>query len=197
MFRRKPSEPATERWLVLGLGNPGSEYRGSRHNIGFLCVDALAESHGVRASNREARSLTARLRLGSHELILAKPQTMMNLSGLAARALRTKYRVDLERVLVLHDDIDLPFGRLRIRKDGGSAGHHGVDSLIEAFGSRAFARFRVGVDRPVGNGIDHVLGEFSEGERVRLPAITQRVSQAVVFAIQNGLDRAMTEYNQG
>src|SRR5205807_646231 len=86
---------------------------------------------------------------------------------------------------------------LGIRRDGGSAGHHGIDSLIEAFGSRAFARFRVGVDRPVGNGIDHVLGEFSESERVRLPAITERVSQAVVFAIQNGLDRAMTEYNQG
>jgi PTH1 family peptidyl-tRNA hydrolase len=197
MFRRKPPEPAMDRWLVLGLGNPGPEYAGSRHNIGFLCMDALAQRHGARATNREARSLTARIRLGERELILAKPQTMMNLSGLAARALRAKYHVELDRVFVVHDDIDLPFGRLRIRKDGSSAGHHGVDSLIEGFGSRAFARFRVGVDRPVGNGIDYVLGEFTEGERAQLPAITQRVADAVVFCVEHGLDRAMTEYNQG
>ncbi len=197
MFRRKAPEPASDRWLVLGLGNPGGEYAGSRHNIGFLCVDALAERHRLRATNREARSLTARLRLGDRELILAKPQTMMNLSGLAAKALRAKYHVPLDRTFVVHDDIDLPFGRLRIRKDGGSAGHHGIDSLIEAFGSRAFARFRVGVDRPVGDGIDYVLGEFTERERTLLNAITERVSDAVLFALEHGLDRAMMEYNQG
>jgi PTH1 family peptidyl-tRNA hydrolase len=104
--------------------------------------------------------------------------------------------VGLEHVFVVHDDIDLPFGRLRIRKDGSSAGHHGVDSLIEAFGSRAFARFRVGVDRPVGDGIDYVLGDFSERERAQLPVITQRVGDAVVFSIEHGLGRGMTEYNQ-
>ena len=197
MFRRKAPEPAGGRWLVLGLGNPGRDYAGSRHNIGFLCVDALAERHRLRATNREARSLTARLRLGDRELILAKPQTMMNLSGLAAKALRAKYRVALDHIFVVHDEIDLPFGRLRIRKDGGSAGHHGIDSLIEGFGSRAFARFRVGVDRPVGNEIDYVLGEFTDRERASLLAITERVGDAVLVAVEHGLDRAMTEFNQG
>lgn len=197
MFRRKAPEPAGGRWLVLGLGNPGPDYAGSRHNIGFLCVDALAVRHRLRATNREARSLTARLRLGDRELILAKPQTMMNLSGLAAKALRAKYGVALDQILVVHDEIDLPFGRLRIREDGGSAGHHGIDSLIEAFGSQAFARFRVGVDRPAGNAIDYVLGEFTERERASLPTITERVGDAVLFAVEHGLDRAMTEFNQG
>ncbi len=188
---------AHNRWLVIGLGNPGRAYVGSRHNIGFLCIDALAQLHNLRATDRAARSLTTRLRFGDRELVLAKPQTMMNLSGLAGKALRAKYQVPLDRTIVVHDDIDLPFGRLRIRKDGGSAGHHGIDSLIEAFGSRAFARYRVGVNRPVGNGIDYVLGEFTDAERTSLPDILNRVGDAVLFAVEHGLDRAMTEYNKG
>ena len=197
MFRRKPaSPPPSERWLVIGLGNPGREYEKSRHNMGFLVVDELARRHGARVSDRAARSLTGRIRVGERELVLAKPQTMMNLSGLAAKALRAKYDVPLERTLVIHDDLDHPFGRLRIRKSGSSAGNHGIDSVIGSFGTQDFIRFRVGIGRPPGNGVDYVLSPFTTDERTQLPAIVGRTADAVMFTIEHGVDRAMTEFNR-
>ncbi len=196
MFRRRPSLARGTRWLVIGLGNPGSEYEASRHNIGFLSVDELARRHGGQVRDRTARSLAGRIRLGEHEIILAKPQTMMNLSGLAAKALRAKYGVPLERTLVIHDDLDLVFGRLRVRRDGRSAGHHGLDSLIQAYGSPAFVRFRVGVDRPDGGDVDYLLSPFTSREQEALPEILGRVCDAVRFTIEQGLDRAMTEFNR-
>src|SRR5438309_1105414 len=148
MFRRKPALPSpSDRWLVIGLGNPGREYERSRHNIGFLVIDELARRHQVRVTDRAAKSLTGRARIGDRELVLAKPQTMMNLSGVAAKALRAKYGVPLGRTLVIHDELDLPFGRLRIRKGGSSAGNHGMDSLIGSFGSNDCIRFRVALGR--------------------------------------------------
>ncbi|MDQ6711170.1 MAG: aminoacyl-tRNA hydrolase [Candidatus Dormibacteraeota bacterium] len=198
MFRRKPSRPpASNRWLVIGLGNPGRDYEQSRHNVGFLCVDELARRLRIRVSERGAKSLIGRARDGDRELILAKPQTMMNLSGLAAKALRAKDDIPLDRVLVIHDELDLPFGRLRIRKGGSSAGNHGLDSLIASFGSREFIRFRVGVGRPVGNGVDYVLGPFTPSEREQLPAIIGRVADAVTSLIDLGQERAMTDFNKG
>jgi PTH1 family peptidyl-tRNA hydrolase len=128
--------------------------------------------------------------------VLAKPQTMMNLSGLAAKALRAKYDVPLERTLVIHDDLDHPFGRLRIRKSGSSAGNHGIDSLIGSFGTQDFIRFRVGIGRPPGNGVDYVLSPFTPDERTQLPAIIERTADAVLFTIEHGVDRAMTEFNR-
>jgi PTH1 family peptidyl-tRNA hydrolase len=197
MFRRKPPQPpVSERWLVIGLGNPGREYEDSRHNIGFLALDEIARRQGQRISERTARSITGKIRLGDRELVLAKPQTMMNLSGFAAKTLRQKYSVPLERLVIIHDDIDLPFGRLRVRKGGSSAGHHGLDSLIEAFGSKDFVRFRVGVGRPDGDTVDHVLGPFTGQERQVLPEILGRVADAVVLSIEHGIERAMTEFNR-
>jgi PTH1 family peptidyl-tRNA hydrolase len=122
---------------------------------------------------------------------------MMNLSGLAAKALRAKYDVSLDRVLVIHDELDLPFGRLRIRKGGSSAGNHGLDSLIASFGTREFIRLRVGVGRPVGNGVDYVLGGFTPPEREQLPPVIARVADAVTCLIDEGLERAMTDFNKG
>ena len=197
MFRRKPAPPtATDRWLVIGLGNPGREYERSRHNVGFLVADELARRQGGRINDRAAKSLTGRIRLGDKELVLAKPQTMMNLSGLAAKALRAKYNVPLDRVLMVHDDLDLPFGRLRIRRGGSSAGNHGLDSVIESFGTKDFIRFRVGIGRPPGNGIDYVLSPFTESERAQLPEIVARVADAVEVAVEHGLERAMTDFNR-
>lgn len=197
MFRRKPATPApSDRWLVIGLGNPGREYERSRHNMGFLIVDELARRHGGRVTDRAAKSLIGRVGIAEWELVLAKPQTMMNLSGLAVKALRAKYGVPLDRMLVVHDDIDLPFGRMRIRTSGSSAGNHGVDSVITSLGTKAFARFRVGVGRPVGDGIDYVLSPFTEHERAQLSEIVKRVADAVEFAIEHGLDRAMTAFNR-
>src|SRR5256714_13883578 len=143
MFRRKATPPPGDRWLVIGLGNSGRDYERSRHNLGFLVVDELARRHGTRLTDRAAKSLAGRVRVGDRELVLAKPQTMMNLSGLAAKALRAKYDVAMERTLVIHDDLDHPFGRLRIRKSGSSAGNHGVDSLIGCLGTPDFIRLPV------------------------------------------------------
>ena len=181
---------------MIGLGNPGGEYERSRHNMGFLVVDELARRHTARVADRDSKSLTRRVRVDDRELVLAKPQTMMNLSGLAAKALRAKYGVQLERTLVVHDELDLPFGRLRIRKGGSSAGNHGLDSVIAAFGSKDFIRFRVGIGRPPGNGVDYVLSPFTEEERAQVPDIVGRVADAVLFTIDHGLDRAMTEFNR-
>jgi len=197
MFRRKPAlPPASDRWLVIGLGNPGREYERSRHNVGFLVVDELARRQGARLTDKAAKSLTGRIRIGDRELVLAKPQTMMNLSGLAAKALRAKYDVPLERTLVIHDDLDHPFGRLRIRKSGSSAGNHGIDSLIGSFGTQDFIRFRVGIGRPPGDGVDYVLSPFTTDEQSQLAAIIGRTADAVLFTAEHGVDRAMTEFNR-
>jgi PTH1 family peptidyl-tRNA hydrolase len=197
MFRRKPAPPpASDRWLVVGLGNPGREYERSRHNVGFLVVDELARRSSARVTDKAAKSLTGRIRVGEHELVLAKPQTMMNLSGLAAKALRAKYDVPLARTLVIHDDLDHPFGRLRIRKGGSSAGNHGIDSVIGSFGTPDFIRFRVGIGRPPGNGVDYVLSPFTADEHSQLVAIVGRTADAVLFTVEHGLDRAMTEFNR-
>jgi len=197
MFRRKSAPPpTTDRWLLIGLGNPGREYERSRHNVGFLVADELARRHGGRINERAAKSLTGRIQVGGKELVLAKPQTMMNLSGLAAKALRAKYNVPLDRVLVVHDDLDLPFGRLRIRRGGSSAGNHGMDSVIESFGTKDFIRFRVGIGRPPGNGVDYVLSPFTESERAELPEIVARVANAVEGAVEHGIERVMTDFNR-
>ena len=186
----------SDRWLVIGLGNPGREYERSRHNLGFLVIDELARRQAARVTDRVAKSLTGRVRIGDRELVLAKPQTMMNLSGEAAKALRAKYGVPLERTLVIHDELDLPFGRLRIRKGGGSAGNHGLDSLIASFGSKEFVRFRVGVGRPPGNGVDYVLSPFTSSEQAQIQDVVSRVADAVLFTIEQGLEGAMTEFNR-
>lgn len=197
MFRRKPSSPPpSDRWLVVGLGNPGREYERSRHNLGFLVVDELARRHSGRVTDRAAKSLTGKVRLDDRELVLAKPQTMMNLSGLAVKALRAKYGVPLERVLVVHDDLDLPYGRLRIRKGGSSAGNHGLDSVIASLGTKDFARVRVGIGRPPGDGVDYVLSPFTEVERAQLSDIVRRAADGVEVLIRDGLDRAMTDFNR-
>jgi peptidyl-tRNA hydrolase, PTH1 family len=197
MFRRKsPPAPAADRWLIVGLGNPGHEYERSRHNLGFLVADELARRRRGRISDRAARSLTGRVRLGDRELVLAKPQTMMNLSGQAVKALRAKFTVPLDRVLIVHDDLDLPFGRLRIRRGGSSAGNHGMDSVIASLGTKDVIRFRVGIGRPPGDGVDYVLSPFTESERVQLPEIVARVADAVEVAVEHGLERAMTDFNR-
>src|SRR5919204_1553204 len=196
MFRRKPSAPVIDRWLVIGLGNPGREYERSRHNVGFLVIDELAKRHGARVTDKAAKSLTGRIRLADRELVLAKPQTMMNLSGLAVKALRAKHNMPLERMLVVHDELDLPFGRVRIRRGGSSAGNHGLDSLIASLGTKDFTRVRVGIGRPPGDGVDYVLSPFTEAERSQLPEVLSRVADALEVTIQQGVDRAMTDFNR-
>lgn len=196
MFRRKASAPPADRWLIVGLGNPGREYERSRHNLGFMVVDELARRQGARVTDRAAKSLTGRIRLGDLEVVVAKPQTMMNLSGQALKALRAKYGVPLERTLVVHDELDLPFGRLRVRAGGSSAGNHGLDSIIAALGTKEFARIRIGIGKPPGDGADHVLSPFTETERTELADIVSRAADAAETLVQYGIERAMTDFNR-
>ena len=193
MIWRRSRKAAGERWLLIGLGNPGREYEASRHNLGFMVVDEVARRNRLRIDSRQAKSRVGELRLGDTLVILAKPQTMMNLSGEAAAALRRKYSIPLDRIVAIHDELDLPFGRLQIRKSGGPAGHHGVESLIHRLGSKDFARFRMGIGA---DGIDYVLSPFTEQEREQLPSFVGRAADAVGYLLENGLEKTMTEFNR-
>jgi PTH1 family peptidyl-tRNA hydrolase len=195
-FRRKPAvEPVS--LILVGLGNPGREYSGTRHNLGFMCLDEVARRLRVRVSQRASKALvaTAKHPRGG-AVMLVKPQTYMNLSGRAVAPLVRKHNLEPSDVWAIHDDIDLPFGKLRIRKGGSAGGNNGVKSLIADLGSQDFARFRMGVGRPDTEGaVDHVLSPFTEAERERLPAFIALTADAVMDALSEGIDISMNRYN--
>ena len=153
--------------LIVGLGNPGIEYQFTPHNMGFLAVDRIAEQHGVRVSNRQCRALTGRAVIADHEVLLAKPETYMNLSGMSVRELMRQHQVDpAQDLIVIYDELDLPLGAIRIRQRGSSAGHNGMESIIGALGSEEFVRMRLGIgpDHPVKDGARYVLGQFKKSQ---------------------------------
>jgi PTH1 family peptidyl-tRNA hydrolase len=179
--------------LLVGLGNPGSKYRFTRHNAGFIVLDALAEGWGVRDWQKkgEARYAIAR----SRNAILVEPQSYMNLSGRPVQALSTFYKVHPQRMLVVVDDLDLPFGTLRVRANGSSGGHNGLKSLIEVFG-QDFPRLRIGIGRDgEADAIDRVLGNFSAEERKELPAIVDRALAGIELWMSQGVIAAMNAVN--
>ena len=193
MFNAEPSQT----YLIAGLGNPGREYKETRHNVGFMVVDRLAQRLGVTFSRVESRALVTK---GAHQgqrVILAKPQTFMNESGLAVGSLARYYKVELNNMLVAYDDVDLPFGVLRMRPAGGSAGQKGMKSIIERVGSEAFPRLRVGIGRPPGrmDAAAYVLQPFDRAETAELPLVLDRAADAVLVYIASGLERAMNLYN--
>lgn len=194
---RKETEEVASTVLVVGLGNPGREYRESRHNIGFMLVDQLAEELSVRMARVQHHAVVGSGMLEEIRLILAKPQTYMNLSGNAVASLVRFYNVPLERLIVVNDDIDLPFGMLRLRPGGGSAGHKGVQSIIERLGTQQFARLRIGVGRPPGSkqGASYVLQEFSNAEREELVVILKEAAEAVQVFARFGIEKAMNQFN--
>lgn len=187
----------TSIYLVVGLGNPGREYRDSRHNVGFKVIDQLADQLSVRMSRVQSKSIVGDHNIDGIKLVLVKPQTYMNLSGQAIASLVRFYKIPLECVLVVHDDIDLPFGTLRLRPGGGSAGQKGVQSIIEQLGTDQFPRLRVGVSRPPGQkqGANYVLQDFSSAEREELAVILKEAAEAVMVFIHNGIDQAMNQFN--
>jgi len=192
---RPESSPA----LIVGLGNPGAEYADHRHNIGFRVVDALAQAHGLVFSR--SRGTSARVATGrvcGRPVILAKPQTFMNLSGKAVSRLCQLYRVAPHRLLVVFDDLDLPLGRLRLRPDGGSGGHNGMRSTIERLGTQAFPRLRVGIDRPPGklDPAEYVLLPFPEQEQPLVRQVTALAVAAIECWLTDGMDVAMGRFNQ-
>ncbi len=200
LFRRKISEPAldgTAAYLLVGLGNPGREYRDSRHNAGFMVIDRLAADLGVRLTRVQNRALTGSGVVGEVKIVLAKPQTYMNLSGESVSGLVRFYKIPHENLIVIHDDIDLPFGVLRMRPGGGSAGQKGVQSIIERIGTQDFPRLRFGIGRPAGprGGAGYVLNHFHAEEQKELPFLIDAAAAAVRVFVTNGLEAAMNRYN--
>ncbi len=183
--------------LVIGLGNPGPDYAHTRHNAGFLVVDLLASTLGGSYWKDEAGAKTTRVRLGDEDVVLAKPQAFMNVSGKAVRRLVEAYGVPLGEVVVVHDDLDLPEGDVRAKSGGGHGGHNGLRSLHEAVGDD-YMRVRVGIGRPPGrmDPADYVL-EPLRGEKLeRLEGSVPTAAQAVIDVLEHGIDAAMSEHNQ-
>jgi peptidyl-tRNA hydrolase, PTH1 family len=189
-------------WLVVGLGNPGKEYAGNRHNVGFRVVELLADRIGVKfGRHRRAVAAVAEGRLGVGEqaprLVLAKPLTYMNLSGGPVAALRQFYKVPVDRVLAVHDELDLPYGQLRAKRGGGEAGHNGVRSISRALSTRDYLRVRFGVGRPPGrqDPADYVLCDFSAAERKELDYLVDRTADLVEAVVTRGLEWAQNAYH--
>jgi PTH1 family peptidyl-tRNA hydrolase len=184
-------------YLITGLGNPGRQYVKNRHNVGFRLIDHLAERLGVAFSRMESKALVTRADYLGNRLILAKPQTFMNLSGQAASSLLRFYKIPLENLMVAYDDVDLPLGVLRIRPQGGSAGQRGMASIIERLGTDKFPRLRLGIDRPPGrmDAAAYVLQDFTPAEEELLDLTLERGVDAVLVFVSQGLETAMNHFN--
>lgn len=181
--------------LIVGLGNPGPAYEVTRHNVGFMLVDRLSDSCAI-TFERGFRALWGRGRVFARDAVLIKPQTYMNLSGRAVAEFIDAFSVDIGSIIVAYDDCDLPLGRIRIRKDGGSGGHRGINSIIEHTGSNDFPRIRLGIGRPLdGNIADYVLTPFSEGETGTLDDMLTRGVASIEALVSRGIDYAMNSFN--
>ncbi len=184
--------------VVIGLGNPGRDYARNRHNVGFRCVNHLARKHGISLGQRNCQAQHGTGRIEGTEVVLAKPRTFMNLSGRSAGLLMRRFRAAPADLLVIHDDLDLALGKIRIYSDGGSGGHKGIESIVAAVGSRDFLRVRVGIGRPQPetDAVDYVLGDFSPSELAVVEETVVRVGEAVSCLLKEGLAAAMNRYNQ-
>ena len=194
MIFRKPSAG----WMLVGLGNPGSKYARSRHNVGFRAIDALCERQRCRCDRLRLKALTGFCELGGEKVLLVKPMTYMNLSGQAVRPLADYYKIPPERILVIFDDVSLPVGKLRVRPDGSAGGHNGIKSLIAELGSQSFPRVKVGVGEkphPDYDLTDWVLSSFSPQEEKALAPTIERALLAAEAVIAEGTAQAMNRFN--
>ena len=184
--------------LIVGLGNPGREYSNNRHNIGFLVLDSLAQRLDTSFSRMKMNALMTAVKYKGQRIILIKPQTFMNLSGKAVSSYSRFYKLPLENMMVVYDDVDLPFQVLRMRPTGGDAGQKGVRSIIQELGTKDFPRLRIGIDRPPGrmSVSSYVLLDFSKQESRDLPFVLEQASDAILTFIEFGLNQAMTTFNQ-
>lgn len=182
--------------LIVGLGNPGREYEASRHNVGFRCLDELAARHHIDLSRRAFKSLVGSGDIAGERVILAKPQTYMNLSGEAVAPLARYYGIPLEHLLVIYDDMDLPLGRIRLRERGSSGGHNGLNSIIAHVGSDQFPRLRIGIGRPLrATARDFVLSRFDKEEEAIAEESVKRAADAVEMVLREGIAAAMNTFN--
>ncbi|GAC1614481.1 MAG: aminoacyl-tRNA hydrolase [Candidatus Dormibacteraceae bacterium] len=186
-----------ENLLIVGLGNPGREYAGTRHNLGAECVEVLARRRGVQLNRRRWKSLVGFQDSTPEQRVwFIWPQTFMNQSGQSVAAAARDLEVAPESVWAVYDELDLPLCRLRIRRGGSAAGHNGVRSLMSSLHTHEFVRFRIGIGRPDGDGIDHVLGRFGKRESESLGAIREGVADALALAIEGGVQAAMDQFNR-
>lgn len=196
MSLNNEQENRQQKYLIAGLGNPGQAHKGNRHNIGFMVVDRLAEKYGIRLGRVQLKAITGEGRIKDRAVILAKPQTYMNLSGDSIGPLAKYYKVPLENVLVVYDEIDLPFGTLRLRSKGGSGGHNGMKSVIQHLG-QDFPRLRLGVGRPSGRmpPAAYVLRDFGKDEEPVLLELLDSAIATIETYLDDDVDLAMTRHN--
>lgn len=191
--------------LIVGLGNPGQVYAHNRHNIGFICLKHLARTQGIKLDKKQGKARIGRGEVAGTEAVLARSQTYMNLSGESVVLLVRKFDIKLDDLLVIHDDLDLPLGKIRISRGSGSGGHRGVSSIIYSLGSRDFSRLRVGIGRPVPVGghsqigeddiVRYVLNDFTGEEKRVITPVIPMVSEAALCFLSEGISRAMNRYN--
>jgi peptidyl-tRNA hydrolase, PTH1 family len=185
-------------FLVVGLGNPGAEYENTPHNLGFLVIERLAESHGIRVSRKQNLSLVGVGAIGAKRIALAKPQTFMNLSGPAVRGLLERYGLKPDRLILVYDELALPWQELRVRPRGSDAGHNGVKSVIGSLGTNEFPRVRLGIrpDHPVGDGAEFVLARFKRAQKKEVEEVAGRGAAAVESILAEGVEKSMAAFNR-
>ena len=191
--------------IIIGLGNPGQGYAHNRHNVGFICLNHFAKFHGIRFDKKQGKARIGTGEMAGNRIIVAKPQTYMNLSGQSVSLLIKKFNISLDNLVVIHDDLDLSLGKIRIRQGSGSGGHKGVESIISYLGSQNFPRIRVGIGRPTVTEspmeiseaaiIAYVLSDFTPGEERIISQLLPEVSQAILCLLTEGLTTAMNKYN--
>jgi len=190
--------------LIVGLGNPGRGYANNRHNVGFTCLNHFARMQGIRFDKKQGLARIGVGEVADSKVVVARPQTYMNLSGQSVSRLVKRFNINLNNLLVIHDDLDLPLGKIRIRQGGGSGGHKGIDSIITWLGSQDFLRLRVGIGRPAiipgsveseADIIDYVLSDFTPDEKQTIASVIPGVSEAILYLLTDGLMAAMNKYN--
>jgi PTH1 family peptidyl-tRNA hydrolase len=184
-------------WLVAGLGNPGEKYADTPHNLGFMVADVLAARHGIRITRPDSLSFTGPGQIAGKPVLLAKPQTFMNLSGTSLKPLMAKHEILPENLILVYDDLDLPWGRIRVRPKGSPGSHNGVISVTENLGTREFPRVRIGIHpgHPLSSGMDYVLSHLTRQQKKDLDELVGRTADAVSLIIAEGVDKAMAVFN--
>jgi len=190
--------------LIIGLGNPGRGYANNRHNVGFVCVNHFAKTQGIRFDRKQGKARIGSGEVAGSKIVLAKPQTYVNLSGQSVSRLVKRFNINLNELIVIHDDLDLPLGKIRISHGSSSGGHKGVDSIISCLGNQDFTRLRVGIGRPATEGpaeaseidiVAYVLSDFTPDEKQVIVRVTPRVGEAILCLLSQGLAVAMNKYN--
>jgi PTH1 family peptidyl-tRNA hydrolase len=191
-------EDLSSPWLIAGLGNPGPEYEFTPHNLGFLTVDRIALANSIRVNRRDSKALLGEGKIAGQPVLLAKPQTFMNVSGPSVKALMEKHGVPLEKLVVINDELDLPWTGLRIRAKGSAAGHNGVASVISSLGTMEFTRVRLGIHpgHPVRNGAGFVLEPLRRAQMQELDELLDHAARAVESIIAEGVEKSMAMYNR-